>query len=234
MSHGDRSAVRDLLLEDPYDRPAGPDHVSEAYARVRRPRRLAVRGSEQALGKHLRRAHDRRRLGGLVRTHAEYLRHARLLGRVDEVLCPDRVRLHRLVRVLLAHRDVFQRSGVDDRIDIREYPFEFGLVTHVREDEVESAGFVLVLPLHVEQRVFVVVENADPAVVLLCQEMPNDRRANRTASPRDKYPIAVLHCCRTNTSQYKCVAFLEALGRMNALINGQTPYTRLINVWKIY
>src|ERR1043166_5398555 len=111
MGDGERSAARNLALEERYDAAAAAKHIAESHGDELRARCLGETEHDH-LRDALCRAHDVRWPHGLIR------------GNQDELLRADRIRcacdiersahvvFHGLVRVQLHERDVLVRGGM--------------------------------------------------------------------------------------------------------------------------
>mgnify|MGYP002390421369 CR=1 FL=1 len=118
-------------------------------------------------------------------------------GRIDDVLRTDDIREHRLVHVILAARNLLQRGGVEDQIDVAHRFAHRLRVAHISYDE-GDIDLILELPAHVVLLLLVPAEDADFRRMerdeLLRDEMPE-----RTGAPGNENALALEDALRHET-----------------------------------
>ena len=110
-------------------------HDGEAGGVVRG---VVVAGDEELVGRQLGGAVEVDRAGRLVGRQRDDLLHARVDGRLDDVLAAEHVGLHELEGVVLRRVDLLERGGVHDVVDAVHRAQQPALVADVADEPAQA------------------------------------------------------------------------------------------------
>ena len=154
-----------------------------------------VRGDEQLVARELGRAVEVDGAGGLVGREGDHALHAAVDGRLDHVLRAEDVGLDGLERVVLAHRHVLERRGVDHHVDALHRAVEPVAVTNVADEEPQLRVLVVredLLHLELLELVSRVHDHSANAGIAV-EDGADELLAEGTGSSGDKDGLAVEH-----------------------------------------
>ncbi len=154
-----------------------------------------VGGDEQLVARELGGAVEVDRAGGLVGGERDHALHAAVDRCLDHVLRAEDVGLDRLERVVLAHRHLLERRGVDHHVDVLHRTVEAVAVAHVADEEPQLRVLVVrerLLHLELLELVSRVHDHSANARIAV-EDGADELLAEGTGSSGDKDGLAVEH-----------------------------------------